>query len=692
MSTVFSSWNYYGGIGDDKGKWGYCDSEDSDTTKNVTLVDGTIQSVPLYTYNGSPQGYIFNTKNTIAITGYYSNTAYSSYDSVIAAGIIPSLKSQSGTDYMAVIPALYNDSEVFCGLSFSINNTISTSADGRESVGSEAHTISVIVWTQSSPNTLLAGPTGAIQLLTNIEGQLISKYASSLCNGTSDGTASTIQARIQRRGDVITLWASDPYPTTDDDFTHRNDIHSDCPIVINLAEYKLSYTYKNNSDVLTTVTKDFSDSNNPPTGYTSSNVTSIKAIFDKLKTSAKRGYEVCSNPGSIFRNCSSDEIILDVTPGENKVYGFNGSTWEVLNTTPLAMFLNGSRIAWNRITDKLFYNDGASIYRIASPTKANDGKLTIKGNETTAVEFTANQSTNKILKVKGSTGVTVSGTDGQITVSTESNHTVVSKTGIITGGSEHGSQAYELDVRCDLSGITVKAVDLKDFATTEYSTPRKFKWTKTAGDIGKYIGLFGISSTDACYVLKVLITNTVTNETESHLYGIIEDTPPDSTFLFVTTNSWPIVCKGFSISMIAYMQIPDDFVGTIEVVPMRYKVRSGGNVYCFEPTGVSDGTPHELGWSEDGTEVTLDFYTSSLIYGSDISDLRTPSGRYNVDVIGDFGGSIIVGSKVADSVINDYIIHTLSKKVDSLVNSQSLTIGNTTITEAQLQALLATLQ
>lgn len=697
MSAVYSSWNPYGSSSDDKGKWGYCDSEGSGTTKNVVLVDGSTQAVPLYTFNGNPQGYIFNIKNTDRITGYYSDTLYSSYDSIVAAGIIPSLKSPGATDYMAIIPALYGDNEVFCGLSVSANNTINTSSDGRESVGSEGHTISVIAWTQSSPDAAVSSPTGAIQLLKNSEGLLISEYNSSLCNGTSSGTASTIQVRTQRRGNIITIWASDPYPTTDDDFTHRNDIHSDCPIVINLEEYTLSYTYKNSSDILTTVTKDFSDSANPPSGYTAANVTSIKAIFDKLKTSAKRGYEVCSNPGSIFRNVSSDELILDVTPGENKVYGFNGSTWQVLNTTPLAMFLNGSRIAWNRITDKLFYNDGSSIYRIASPTEntANDGKLTIKGNETTAVEFTANQSTNKTLKVKGSTGVTVSGTDGQITVSTESNHTVVSKTGIITGGSEHGSQAYELGVRCDLSGITVKAVDLEDFATTEYSTPRTFKWTKTAGDTGKYVGLFGVASTDACYVFKVLITNTVTNETESHLYGVIEDTPLDSTFLFVTTNSWPIVCKGFSTSMVAYMQIPDDFVGTIEVVPMRYKVRKGGNVFCFEPTGVSDGTPHGSGWAEDDTEVTLDFYTSSLIYGSDISDisdLRTPSGRYNVDVIGDFGGSIVVGSKIADSVINDYILHTLSKKVDSLVNSQSLTIGSTTITEAQLQALLATLQ
>lgn len=366
MSAVYSSWNPYGSSSDDKGKWGYCDSEGSGTTKNVVLVDGSTQAVPLYTFNGNPQGYIFNIKNTDRITGYYSDTLYSSYDSIVAAGIIPSLKNPGATDYMAIIPALYGDNEVFCGLSVSANNTINTSSDGRESVGSEGHTISVIAWTQSSPDAAVSSPTGAIQLLKNSEGLLISEYNSSLCNGTSSGTASTIQVRTQRRGNIITIWASDPYPTTDDDFTHRNDIHSDCPIVINLEEYTLSYTYKNSSDILTTVTKDFSDSANPPSGYTAANVTSIKAIFDKLKTSAKRGYEVCSNPGSIFRNVSSDELILDVTPGENKVYGFNGSTWVVLNTTPLAMFLNGSRIAWNRITDKLFYNDGSAIYRISA--------------------------------------------------------------------------------------------------------------------------------------------------------------------------------------------------------------------------------------------------------------------------------------------------------------------------------------
>jgi hypothetical protein len=40
---------------------------------------------------------------------------------------------------------------------------------------------------------------------------------------------------------------------------------------------------------------------------------------------------------------------------------------------PQVAFENGSRIAWNRITDKLFYNNGASIYRIA----ASDGDANV---------------------------------------------------------------------------------------------------------------------------------------------------------------------------------------------------------------------------------------------------------------------------------------------------------------------------
>ena len=375
MSTVYSEWDVFGGDASDRGKWGYCSSESPETTQEVTLHDGTLQEVPVYKYKNDSQGYIFNTKNTNYITGYYSKISYSQYDSIISAGIIPDLKEPSATDYMAIIPALYDGDDGFYGLSVSANNTIATGGDGRETVRNDRHTISLIAWKQEDSNTSISSPSGAIQLISNVEGQRISKYKSNLCNGNTNGIASTIQVRVQRRENIITVWASDPYATTEDDYNHRNDIHVDCPIIIDLASYKVSYTYRDESNVLTTVTKDFSDSSNLPTylngagtdsSYTEEEVISIKGIFDKLKTSAKRGYEVCSNPGSMFRNCSYDELICDVTPGENKVYKYNGNDWIIQSITPQELFLNGSRIAWNRITDKLFYNDGASIYRIAA--------------------------------------------------------------------------------------------------------------------------------------------------------------------------------------------------------------------------------------------------------------------------------------------------------------------------------------
>lgn len=397
MSNVLSSWSTFGGKAEDKGKWGYCDSLSSGTNQTVTLCNGDTEDVPVYKYKNNPQDYIFNTFNTEFITGYYSPATYSQYDSVVSAGIIPKLKDKYGTDYMAIILALCDNND-FCGLSFSTNNTYNVGVCGREEVTNTYHTISLIAWKQDSSNSQVNGNdlSGSIILISNKEGRLISKYNAGLCNGTNEGIASTIQVRTKRLNDIIAVWASNPYATTEDDYNHRNDIHTDCPIVIDLASYKVSYTYRNESNVLITVTKDFSDSSNLPTylddqgtavSYTEQQVINIKGIFDKLKTSAKRGYEVCSNPGSVFRNCSYDELICDVTPGENKVYKYNGSDWVVQSITPQELFLNGSRIAWNRITDKLFYNDGASIYRIASnsnytlPTASGQTKGGIKVGE-----------------------------------------------------------------------------------------------------------------------------------------------------------------------------------------------------------------------------------------------------------------------------------------------------------------------
>lgn len=354
MNDVITTWNVFGNNADDKGKWGYCDATGTDT-QTVTLKDGTTQSVPVFTYNGSKQSYIFNTKNTSALTGYYSEDSYSDYDSKTAIGIIEQLQQENATDYMAIVPAL-NDTDGLCGISISVNNTNGTGQEGREQVPvGTTHTISVIAWKQSSPDLLINSATSAdttnVQLLTNTEGLSIIPYNSVYCNGTAAGTASSMQVLIKRRGNKITFWSSEAYATADDDYAHRNDIHYKRPIEIDLQAYTLTFTDK---DGVTTV-KNFADDAN------------VVEIFGKLQGSAKRGYEVLSNPGSVFRNCSEDEVILNVITDQDKVYRYNGEAWvEDTTVTPLDMFKVGSRLSWNRVTKKLFYNDGFSIYCVAN--------------------------------------------------------------------------------------------------------------------------------------------------------------------------------------------------------------------------------------------------------------------------------------------------------------------------------------
>jgi hypothetical protein len=125
--------------------------------------------------------------------------------------------------------------------------------------------------------------------------------------------------------------------------------------------------------------KDFSDTNNPPYGYTSTDVTNIKNIFDKLKGSSKRGYEVCSNPGSIFRNVTKDELILNFYTEKdyNTTWQYDGNDWVNTTTqtgTAISLF-TGSHIAFNHITNKLFYSDGTNVTYIANISEGGSGSI-----------------------------------------------------------------------------------------------------------------------------------------------------------------------------------------------------------------------------------------------------------------------------------------------------------------------------
>ena len=393
MATVSTKWDVYGSE-DWSQYWGYCDSipnNPGDTYKYVTLRNGTQTNVPIYTCDGKPQDYIFNTKNTDYLTGFYSDKKYSEYDSITSAGIINNLKTAGLTDYMAVVPAIYYDSGDttsgfgFCGMSLSVNNTSNTSTQGREKVGVENHTISIIVWKQTI-NQLISfqNSNTNIQLLTNIEGQRISQYDNNISNGTNTSTySSSILTRVKRDGDLITIWVSDPYRSDDDDSKHTVNI--DKPIVVDLLNYTLSYTYLKDDGHYEKVIKDFKENtdvqyineNNELITYTEANKTIIRNIFDKLRGESYRGFEVLSNPGSIFRNLTTDELIFNMSPDNNfnttwKYYqnsGWTNSTQEL--GTPTQIF-TGSKLSFNRITNKLFYSDGIDITYIANINEGNN--------------------------------------------------------------------------------------------------------------------------------------------------------------------------------------------------------------------------------------------------------------------------------------------------------------------------------
>lgn len=371
MSTVATEWIKWGTNIQANNAWGYHSSEGNEpevTDKGFTYV------LKNFYVKGKPEGYIYNPMNPDEYTGFYSDTIFGDYTSHIASGVLAIKKtdpndyrlgSQAGnTDYMGISPVLYYNIDEpsvykFCGISISTMNSIDYTYNfgngnkcgpSRDGIDDGKHTISIQVWYQESLNDYI-GTT--VNLLTREEGLSIIPYQEKFNNATSVGLASVIQTKIKKYNDVITLWFSDPYSTYDDDSEHQ--VYSDRPVIIDLKQYNITYTdmYGN------TTTKDFSDNTN------------VVEIFNKLCGGARRGYETKSNPGSIFRNITSDELILNMSPDEN----FN-TTWKHSQDngwvnvtqeigTPMQLF-TGSKLSFNRITNKLFYSDGTDVAYIGN--------------------------------------------------------------------------------------------------------------------------------------------------------------------------------------------------------------------------------------------------------------------------------------------------------------------------------------
>lgn len=250
------------------------------------------------------------------------------------------------------------------------------------------------------------------------------------------------------------------------------------------------------------------------------------------------------------------------------------------------------------------------------------------------------------------------------------NHVVTNKVDIISAKKRLGTLS-EYQLQCQLNGSTVRAFSLADISAKEFENTRQAIWNKTAEQTGMYAGIFCAGSTAGLGALKLTLHNTETNLTDIHYLCFVEDTPSQGAFLFVTTCEWNIEIRHISNKLFAYLQVPDSFAGSVIVQAVRCNIKSGGSWNAFQTDGNSytdlcsmyNYSAQNL--YTDGQKFNLELCQS--LYGNvvDNSSFITPFGRYKTDIIYDFG-TLEVGSKISDLVVNDSILHDLSKKVSSL--------------------------
>ena len=98
-------------------------------------------------------------------------------------------------------------------------------------------------------------------------------------------------------------------------------------------------------------------------------------VLNNFKGSSSWGYGSFSQPNSMYENLSvtdSNGYILDILNNNVLKYNSKTSVWEeVVNLTPINAMGIG-RLSYNKITNKLFYNNGSLIYEIAKDTSAID--------------------------------------------------------------------------------------------------------------------------------------------------------------------------------------------------------------------------------------------------------------------------------------------------------------------------------
>ena len=281
--------------------------------------------------------------------------------------------------------------------------------------------------------------------------------------------------------------------------------------------------------------------------------------------------------------------------------------------------------------------------------------------------------------INAGAGICIENNEDSITISSESNHTVTNINTILTSQPQTNvpQSLYEYIVNCDLNSKQVTLSDISSFAKNEYGNgASKYIWNKTQYQSNIYAGIFQVARCNDQYVFDLIISNTQTGRKETHKVCVIVDTPDNTTFAFVTTLSWKIITKVSGETLYAYLEIPNDFIGSIQLVPQRFGGAMGISVSPSYPhtfdTIINEKGDVEISnsyaWSKTGSLTSMKMITSLI--GNDITDhVPAPenwTGYYHVDIIGDYGGNLQVGDKITDLIVNDYYLHTLQAENEKL--------------------------
>lgn len=322
-----------------------------------------------------------------------------------------------------------------------------------------------------------------------------------------------------------------------------------------------------------------------------------------------------------------------------------------------------TKSVWDNKTDKSEYNDSIVFIEDSEQIWSN-GIYYNRSNPT----------------INAGVGIYVQNNEDGITISSESNHTVTKVNTILTSQPQttQPQSLYEYVVNCDLNSKQVTLADISSFAKNKYdSVVSKYFWMKTSDQTNVYAGIFQVARCNDQYVFDLIINNTQTGKKETHKVCVIVDTPSNTTFAFATTLSWNIITKVSGETLYAYLEIPNDFVGSIQLVPLRFGGVMGMNYSPSYPhtfdTWINEKGNVEIlnsyAWNKtDSSSSQMNLITSLI--GNDITDhVPAPenwTGYYHVDIIGDFGGNLQVGDKISDLVVNDYYLHTLQAENEKL--------------------------